>query len=203
LKSNARKYAAKQRQALIGTGGGPSSTFTDVILEKVISIINKKTVFGLENLFDSDAPDTHRTYVTVEPEVTVLFEQPHVAAEPQIVQEPQIEALQIIEEPQMVEAQVVQKSPIEDPINSAEKENWKKYTPKNLKTRSKLTLRSNRGNDYVATKIEYLKKKIHVMEYEEAVMKKRLQMEEEVHKYKIELLKWDIMLKEQEFKKNN
>lgn len=55
LKTAARKYASKCRENYIKTGGGNSDYKENVIYEKMLDIINKKTVFGLQNPFDDDA----------------------------------------------------------------------------------------------------------------------------------------------------
>lgn len=54
LKNRSRKYAAMQKQSMYSTGGGPSSAHIDTILEKVLNIINKKTVYGERNDYDDD-----------------------------------------------------------------------------------------------------------------------------------------------------
>lgn len=53
LKNLSKKYATKINKEMFQTGGGPSNFKTDVVFEKVLNIINKKTVYGEDNV-DSD-----------------------------------------------------------------------------------------------------------------------------------------------------
>lgn len=55
-KKEARKVAASNKLDHQATGGGPSSSVPiDPIYDLTMDIMNKKTVFGLPNLHDSDA----------------------------------------------------------------------------------------------------------------------------------------------------
>ncbi|KAJ8974979.1 hypothetical protein NQ317_013488 [Molorchus minor] len=55
-KKFARKKAAEYRVNLYTTGGGPNTnTFNDPTLDLTLSIVNEKTLYGLQNKFDDDA----------------------------------------------------------------------------------------------------------------------------------------------------
>lgn len=54
LKEDLRKRAGEERKSIYKTGGGPPSPKKKAEDDILLSIINKKTIFGLENPFDSD-----------------------------------------------------------------------------------------------------------------------------------------------------
>lgn len=59
LKCKARKIYAADKIYMQGTGGGPAgNSETDPVIEAVLRIINKKTVTGLHNPFDTDCIST-------------------------------------------------------------------------------------------------------------------------------------------------
>lgn len=74
LKNRARKYAAVSKQYK-ETGGGSPKNDNDPILEMVIEILNKKTVYGEANRFDDDFTDVslskslHESNATVRPKI--------------------------------------------------------------------------------------------------------------------------------------
>lgn len=57
LKKNARKCVAEEKREITKTGGGQTkiSSSKDPNIELCLSIMNRKTVFGLENPYDGDA----------------------------------------------------------------------------------------------------------------------------------------------------
>ncbi|KAF5272414.1 hypothetical protein FQA39_LY07882 [Lamprigera yunnana] len=55
MKMESRKKAALERQKLYQTGGGSNAQKDDPTKDYVMSIINEKTIFGVDNNFDSDA----------------------------------------------------------------------------------------------------------------------------------------------------
>lgn len=55
LKKNARKTVAEEKKEIFKTGGGtPDTGPIDHTTELVLDIVNPKTVYGLENQYDSD-----------------------------------------------------------------------------------------------------------------------------------------------------
>ncbi|KAK4887134.1 hypothetical protein RN001_003405 [Aquatica leii] len=67
LKNQARKYAADNKRIVCGTGGGNDKYIKDVVLETVLELLNKKTVYGEDNNFDDD-------FVITVPEENLLAE---------------------------------------------------------------------------------------------------------------------------------
>lgn len=53
MKYEAKTYKAKNRIALMGTGGGPSTSTEDVILDEVLNMIGRAGV-GVAGVIDSD-----------------------------------------------------------------------------------------------------------------------------------------------------
>lgn len=55
LKKNARKTVAEEKKDMFKTGGGtPDTGPVDLTTELVLDIVNPKTIYGLENPYDSD-----------------------------------------------------------------------------------------------------------------------------------------------------
>lgn len=54
LKNQARKYASDLNRERLQTGGGSVDLKINVIMEKVLTIINAKTVYGEGSNFDDD-----------------------------------------------------------------------------------------------------------------------------------------------------
>ncbi|KAK4882373.1 hypothetical protein RN001_005692 [Aquatica leii] len=67
LKTQARKYAADNKRIVCGTGGGNDKYIKDVVLEAVLELLNKTTVYGEDNNFDDD-------FVMTVPEENLLAE---------------------------------------------------------------------------------------------------------------------------------
>ncbi|KAK4887454.1 hypothetical protein RN001_003725, partial [Aquatica leii] len=67
LKNQARKYAAHNKRIVCGTGGGNHKYIKEVVLEAVLELLNKKTVYGKDNNFDDD-------FVMAVPEENLLAE---------------------------------------------------------------------------------------------------------------------------------
>lgn len=64
MKQESKKKAAKERQELYRTGGGPSTEGVGINETLVLSIINKKTTEGLCNKYDGDyVPGKYLTLV--------------------------------------------------------------------------------------------------------------------------------------------
>lgn len=65
-KKDTRKCAANNRAEYFGTGGGapiPATIVKDPTFELTLDILNKKTVVGLENKFDSDMVSTYCNFL--------------------------------------------------------------------------------------------------------------------------------------------
>lgn len=54
MKTAARKYASCNKVNIYITGGGASTNMDNVVYDKVLEILNKKTVVGLDNPYDDD-----------------------------------------------------------------------------------------------------------------------------------------------------
>lgn len=59
IKKKTRYDVATHKMAAIKTGGGQGTEIKDPTHELAMSIMNEKTVFGLENIFDSDVVENN------------------------------------------------------------------------------------------------------------------------------------------------
>lgn len=65
MKKNVRKDAANDKKELTKTGGGiPEKNEKDSYNSLVLDLINRKTVYGFQNPFDSDATDNSCSKIT-------------------------------------------------------------------------------------------------------------------------------------------
>ncbi|KAK9693064.1 hypothetical protein QE152_g34448 [Popillia japonica] len=62
LKKSIRKRAAKDRSEIYATGGGKADGYITKDDDLLLSLINKKTIYGLENPWDSDRLESTMTY---------------------------------------------------------------------------------------------------------------------------------------------
>lgn len=183
LKTKARAYGINKYKHARGTGGGPQSAIaTDVVLDTVLTIINQKTVVGLQNPFDCDLDDE-------------LFQ---VTGVSDVQESVNIETVSSIELLPTVEI-----LPLE--INTMAEENWAKYTPKKLRSKKspKLVVKSKAGpsEEYLKTRTEYLKKKICSLELQNKISENKDKRDEEEHRIKIQILELELLLKQKEVEK--
>lgn len=69
LKEDLRKRAGEERKSLYKTGGGPPTPKTPLEDDILLDIVNKKTIYGVDNQFDCDVIENHN----VETEVGIIL----------------------------------------------------------------------------------------------------------------------------------
>ncbi|KAK4872602.1 hypothetical protein RN001_014631 [Aquatica leii] len=203
LKTGSRKYAANCRAAHRGTGGGPPliNDIKSAIYDIVIEILNKKTVAGLDNSYDDDATEIVDSKSPRLNDVLLEFTGDEFNAMDVVYENDGIVSTIPEGEQQFITTETNNESkqvgtstaaPQVQPIRSS-KERWS-YTPKTLKRKSKKLI-VNEQNTVVNLKEKYILLKTTALEEERQDRKKRLVMDEEYHRVKMELIKIEIELK--------
>ncbi|KAK4887469.1 hypothetical protein RN001_003740 [Aquatica leii] len=75
-KRKVKKTSALEKREIFQTGGGPPFKATDLLLDLTMNILNKKTIFGLDNRFGGDGEaDTAKNENTNNDEIVIEMEE--------------------------------------------------------------------------------------------------------------------------------
>ncbi|KAF2889097.1 hypothetical protein ILUMI_17076 [Ignelater luminosus] len=141
LKTAARKYACCNKENLNITGGRPSGNLENVVYDKMLEIINNKTVIGLKNPYDDDGRSSGEQSMVYEP------------VESTSIQE-QLNSIEMDNELLSYPITVTQET--NECTSSDLTENWATYTPTMLKAKK------NKKLQVINKPTQKIKEKTHV-----------------------------------------
>ncbi|KAF2879569.1 hypothetical protein ILUMI_26594 [Ignelater luminosus] len=192
LKTAARKYAYCNKENLNITGGRPSGNLENVVYDKMLEIINNKTVIGLENPYDDDGRSSG--VLLVEP-IEIVEEQSMVyePVESTSIQE-QLNSIEMDNELLSYPITITQET--NECTNSDLTENWATYTPTMLKAKknkklqviNKPTQKIKEKRTLHDLKVSYLQQKLNNLINDD-------RRREELHEKQLALLSLEIKQK--------